>query len=352
MRDLPLQYADYACWQQNSMRGDALEKHLAYWRRQLGGDLPVLELPTDNPRPEVMSHEGAHERVTIPAELPDFLKGLSKQHGVTLFMTLLSAYAVLLHHHSGQPCVLIGTSVSGRDLKATEGLIGCLLNQIALRVDLSGDPTFVELLERVRQMVIESFAHQALPFDMAVEHLQQKRDLSRTPVFQVMFVLQNTPMSVLEFAGLRLTPWEIESGTSRFDLTLDLSDRAGRLDGWLEYKTGLFNAHTAGLMGKHFQGILSKVVAQPDLKLSELRQALEQQDRQQEIEMGVRLNELSRSKLKNLRREALVGSPSKARSPNMGSTRRRMTEAKDRDSTLLPAPSRGFKLSDREGTSY
>lgn len=299
LKPFQVQYADYACWQQQWMLGGEPEKDLAYWRRQLGGDLPVLELPTDYPRPQIMTYEGARERVILPRELSESLRRLSKRQGVTLFMTVLTAYAVMLHHNSEQLCILIGTSVSGRNLKDTEGLIGCLLNQIALRVDLSGDLTFIELLARVRRMTIESFAHQALPFDIAVERLQPKRDLSRTPVFQAMFVLQNTPMGAMEFAGLSLKPLEIDSGASRFDLTLDLSDRPEGLAGWLEYKTILFNVQTIARMEKHFQTILSKVVAQPGLRLSELRKALEQQDRQQEVNKGARLHELSRLKLRH-----------------------------------------------------
>ena len=189
--ELPVQYADYAEWQREWLQGEVLESQLGYWKQQLEGAPQVLELPTDRPRPALQTYRGGRRSRTLSRELSEELKRLSRSEGVTLFMTLLAAFQTLLYRYTGQEEMLVGTPIAGRSREETEGLIGFFVNTLVLRTDLSGHPTFRELLARVRRMAVEAYAHQDLPFEKLVEELQPERDLSRHPLFQVMFVLQN-----------------------------------------------------------------------------------------------------------------------------------------------------------------
>ncbi|HVG20252.1 MAG TPA: condensation domain-containing protein, partial [Blastocatellia bacterium] len=189
--ELPIQYADFANWQRTRMTGEVLERQLAYWRGQLKGPLPVLELPTRGPRPSRVSTRGAERACRLGREITDALKSLSQREGVTLFMTLVAAFKVLLYRYSGQEDILIGTPIANRNRREVEGLIGLFINTLVLRTDLSGEPTFRELLGRVKEVSLEAYAHQDVPFERLVEELQPERDMSRSPLFQVMFALQN-----------------------------------------------------------------------------------------------------------------------------------------------------------------
>ncbi len=266
---LPIQYADYAVWQRQWLTGEVLEGQLTYWKKQLGGALPVLELPTDRPRPAVQSHRGARRNVEMPKSLAEGLRGLSQREGVTLFMTLVAAFQTLLMRYTSQEDIIVGTGVANRDGAQTEDLIGFFVNTLVLRTDLSGDPTFREALGRVRELALEAYAHQDVPFNKLVEELQPERDLSRNPLFQVLFV-QDVPQQGLELADLKLSPMEVDSNTVKVDLAVFMSEEAQGLRGAVEYSTDLFDAATITRMLSHFQVLLESIVADPDQRLSQL----------------------------------------------------------------------------------
>ena len=280
VEELPIQYADFAVWQRQWLTGDVLEKQLGYWKQQLGGELPALELPADRPRPAELSYRGGRVGVELPAELIWQLKALSRQQGVTLFMTLLAAFKVLLYRYTGQTDLVVGTPIAGRTRVEMEGLIGFFLNTLVLRTNLSGDPSFRELLERVREVALGAYAHQELPFEKLVEQLHPERDLSRNPLFQVMFILQNTPSKSLELKGLKAERLDIETQTAKFDLTLSLTDRGKGLAGSLEYNADLLDRETAERLVGHYWRLLEGAVDNPDEEVSKLP-LLTERERQQ-----------------------------------------------------------------------
>ena len=257
---LPLQYADFAQWQRSWLQGEVLETQLAYWRQHLAGAPTVLTLPTDRPRPPVQTFRGGLEPFCLSRELTQQVQTLGRESGVTLFMTLLGAFATLLSRYSGQTDVVVGAPIANRNHRETEGLIGFFVNTLPLRLDLAGDPTFAELLGQVRQVTLDGYAHQDVPFEKLVEELQPERSLSHTPLFQVALVLQNVPMEQLELPGLTFTPLELESHTAKFDLTLAFQETAQGLYGAWEYSRDLFEAATIRRMARHFQTILEQIV--------------------------------------------------------------------------------------------
>ncbi|HVR98785.1 MAG TPA: amino acid adenylation domain-containing protein, partial [Thermoanaerobaculia bacterium] len=279
--ELPLQYADYAAWQRSWLQGEVLESHLAYWRRQLEGAPRVLELPTDRPRPAVQTFRGAALPASLPAER---VRELCRQAGATPFMVLLAAWPALLGRHAGQPEVLVGTPIAGRNRREIEGLIGFFVNTLALRADLSDAPDFATLLGRVRRTALEAFTHQDLPFDRLVEELVPERDLSRSPLFQVVFVLQNAPGGRLELPDLTLAPVAVEVRTTKFDLTLSLQEGAGGFTGVLEYNTDLFDASTAARLLARFETLLEGATGNPGLTLPDLPLLLESERQQALLE--------------------------------------------------------------------
>jgi amino acid adenylation domain-containing protein len=276
---LPIQYTDFACWQRNNLQGELLEKQLAYWRKQLQ-NLPVLELPSDRPRPAVQTYRGATYPLHIAPALTEALEALSQQSGVSLFMTLLAAFQTLMYRYTGQEDLAIGAPIANRHRSELEGLIGFFVNSLVLRSDLSGNPTFRELLERIRTVALEAYNHQDLPFEKLVEELDPDRDLSRNPLFQVAFALQNAPMQSLELPGLLLEPAPLESGSTRFDLEVHLWEPAHGLrslwqsqeglSGFISYSTDLFNRDRVGRLIHHFQTLLAGIVANPEARLTEL----------------------------------------------------------------------------------
>ena len=268
--ELPIQYADFAQWQREWLRGEVLESQLSYWKEQLGDNLPVLELPTTYPRPAVQTHRGARQSLALPKTLSDSLQALSHQEGSTLFMTLLAAFQVLLHRYTGQEDITVGSPVSGRSRVETEGLIGFFVNTLVMRTDISGEPTFLDLLGRVREVALAAYDHWDLPFEKLVEELNPDRNLSHSPLFQVVFAFQNAPRSKLELAGLTLTNLAVDGGTAKFDLSLGLSESPDGLTGSLEYNTDLFDHATITRMQGHFQTLLEGIVDNPDRRLSEL----------------------------------------------------------------------------------
>jgi amino acid adenylation domain-containing protein len=269
LSELPVQYADFAQWQREWLKGDLLTDQLAYWKEQLR-DAPLLQLRTDRPRPQVYNSKGSIVPVNLPAELLRELKSLSRKHNVTLFMTLLAAFNVLLHRHTGQDDIVVGTDIANRTRVETEKLIGFFVNMLVLRTNLKGDPTFSELLQRVREMSLGAYAHQDVPFAKLVDEFHLRRDLTRNPLFQVVFVLQNAPVRDLELSGLTLTPIDLEVKSAPFDLVFVLSETADTLTGAVTYSTELFERKTVEQLIRHYQNVLEGVVADPDRVLSSL----------------------------------------------------------------------------------
>jgi non-ribosomal peptide synthetase component F len=268
--ELPIQYADFAQWQQEWLQGEVLEEQLSYWTERLRSAPGVLELPTDRPRPAVQTYRGAHMPFELSAELTAALKDLSRREGVTLFMTLLAAFQTLLYRYTDQDDVSVGVPVANRDRAGTEQLIGFFVNTLVMRTDLCGDPTFRELLARVRDVALGAFSHQDLPFEKLVDELQPERDLSHTPLFQVLFVLQNAPKQSLSLPGLTLELMEVEPGSVKFDLTLSLEERPHGLAGSVGYNVDLFDDSTIRRMIGHFRVLLGGVVSNPETPISKL----------------------------------------------------------------------------------
>ncbi len=265
---LPIQYADFAHWQRNWLKGEILEKQLAYWKGRLGANPPVLQLPTDRPRPAIQSISGAHEAIMLSPELSAAIKSQSREEGVTPFMLLLAAFKTLLYRYTGQEDICVGTPIANRNRGETEGLIGFFVNTLVMRTDLSGDPSFRELLQRVREVALGAYAHQDLPFEMLVEELQPERNMSHTPLFQAMFVYQSERAQSLEMPGLRVQPLEFESGAAKFDLTLSASETKDGLLISIEYRTTLWDASTIQRMLAHFQTLLQAIVANVNERIS------------------------------------------------------------------------------------
>jgi len=267
--ELSVQYADYSVWQRQWLQGGELDRQLSYWRKQLDGISP-LQLPTDRTRPRVQTYRGSRATFELSAPLSQALKALSQQQGVTLFMTLLAAFQLLLSRYCGQTDVAVGTPIAGRTRHETERLIGFFVNTLVLRTDLSANPTVTELLRQVRETTLDAYSHQDLPFEKLVEELNPERNLSHSPLFQVMFAFQNNADQPLEFEGLTVQPIRAASDIAKFDLTLTLSEKKGTLGGSLNYNTDLFDASTIERMLGHFQNLLEGIVANPERRISEL----------------------------------------------------------------------------------
>ncbi|GAB1543929.1 hypothetical protein NUACC21_66050 [Scytonema sp. NUACC21] len=275
--ELPIQYADFTVWQRRWLSGEVLETQLNYWKKQLADSTALLELPTDRPRRMVQSLRGSTETFVLNTDLTQKLKHLSQQAGATLFMTLLAAFALLLSRYSNQEDIVIGSPIANRNRQEIEPLIGFFVNTLVLRIDLQGNPTFRELLLRVRQMTLDAFTHQDLPFEHLVETLQPKRSLSNHPLFQVMFVLQNAPIEVLDLPGLTMTPLELPQTFAQFDLNLSLIEANTELMGMWKYNSDLFEASTIRRMMGHFQMLLEGILADPDVRVAQLPLLTEQE---------------------------------------------------------------------------
>lgn len=284
LRALPIQYADFATWQRQERQGEELTRQLAYWKSHLSGYLPVLNLPTDRARPAVQRFEGGRRPITFSAGLTSQLKALSRQEGVTLFMTLMAGFNILLYRYTGQEDMVIGSPNANRNRIETEGILGFFANNLVLRTDLSGKPTFRELLARVRQVALAADAHQDLPFQTLVEALQPERNLSHNPLFQVMFtfshiesgkfipIATNESTSTVPFSAnedenegeLSFIFEEIDNGFAVFDLTLDMMDDGERLLGALEYNSDLFDVATVERLIGHYERLLESIVDDDD----------------------------------------------------------------------------------------
>lgn len=269
--ELPIQYADFTLWQRQWLEKEVQQTQLSYWKQQLGSHLPLLQLPTDRPRPVVATFRGASQSFSLTASLSEALKALSRQEDVTLFMTLLAAFKILLSRYTGSDDIVVGSPIANRNRAEIEQVIGCFVNTLVLRTDLSGNATFRELLCRVREVTLGAYAHQDLPFEKLVEELQTQRNLSYTPLFQVMFVIQdNVSMSALELSGLTWSSFKSDNGTTKFDLTLHMTELGGELVGTLEYNSDLFEANTITRLAGHLQTLLEGIVANPDQYLNDL----------------------------------------------------------------------------------
>lgn len=262
--NLPIQYADFALWQRNWLQGEVLETQLGYWKQQLDNAPPLLELPSDRPRPTEQTFRGATQVFELSQPLIAALKALSRREDTTLFMTLLAAFKTLLSRYTGQADIVVGSAIANRNRAEIEQLIGFFVNTLVLRTDLSGNPSFKTLLSRVREVTLAAYAHQDLPFEKLVEELQPERSLSHNPLFQVMFQLRNAPMPTLQLAELTLTPLEVDQGTTQFDLSFDITEQAGTLQVSVEYSTDLFDSSTISRMFGHFQMLLEGIIANPD----------------------------------------------------------------------------------------
>ena len=267
---LPIQYADFTLWQRQRLQGEHLQQHIHYWQQQFATIPPVLQLPSDRPRSAVQSIRGSRQDFSLSIELTQALKRLSKDADATLFMTLLAAFKTLLYRYTGQTDITVGSPIANRNHAALEGLIGLFMNTLALRTQLDGDSSFRELLNRVREVALGAYSHQDLPFEKLVETLQLPRDLSHTPLFQVMLVLQNAPNSALSLPGLTLKPLELTRSTAKFDLTLTLIEVEGCLQGTMEYNSDLFDRATIERLLGHFQVLLTGITANPDTRLNRL----------------------------------------------------------------------------------
>ncbi|MBW4664819.1 MAG: amino acid adenylation domain-containing protein [Chroococcus sp. CMT-3BRIN-NPC107] len=276
---LPIQYADFAFWQRKYLQGEVLESQLSYWKSQLA-DLPLLNLPT-KPRKSVQSYRGATQNISLSPALTASLENLSKQANATLFMTMLAAFQVLLCCYTGQKDIVVGSPIANRNRAQLEPLIGFFVNSLVLRTDLSHNPTFRELLGQVRETAIAAYDRQDLPFEKLVEELHPERDLSRNPLFQVVFALQNAPMQPLNLPGITLNPLKFEVTTTRFDLELHLweqgfglsgfwSEKAEGISGFLAYSTDLFDESTISQFLAHFQTLLTGIIANPDIPIADL----------------------------------------------------------------------------------
>ncbi|HEX5883039.1 MAG TPA: condensation domain-containing protein, partial [Pyrinomonadaceae bacterium] len=268
--ELTLQHADFAVWQEEWLSGEILDDNLAYWRRQLAGAPPVLELPLDLPRPSVGSFQGARFQFALPSRLSARLKDLSRKEGATLFMTLLAAFQTLLYRYTGQDDIVVGSPIANRNRTETEQLIGFFVNTLVMRTKLAGNPRFSDLLQEVREMTLGAYQHQDLPFEKLVEELQPKRDVSRSPIFQVMFILQNAPTAALELAGVTLSTIDVDNKTAKFDLLLSLHEESDEIGGVFEYNTDLFEGRTIAWLAEHFEVLLAGVVNNPQEHVDDL----------------------------------------------------------------------------------
>jgi non-ribosomal peptide synthetase component F len=286
------------------LQGEVLEAELQYWREQLSGAPAVLELPTDKPRPAVPTMRGALDTFKLAPGLTEELRALSRSAGVTMFMTMLAAFQVLLARYSKKNDLNVGTVIAGRNQGETEGLIGFFVNTLVLRGEMRGNPRFEELLGQVREVCLGAYAHQDVPFEKLVEELQPERKLGYTPLFQVAFGLDNAPKETLELPGLTLEPAGIEHNAARFDLTLWIHEIGDELMGIWTYSTDLFEAATIKRMSAHYEKLLQGIVAHPDARISSLEIFTEEEKRAQELSEKNRQDAQTRNLL-NVKRRAV-----------------------------------------------
>jgi len=277
LKEPTIQYADYAMWQRKWLQGTLVKRHLEYWRKQLAG-APPMELPTDRPRRDARYHRAEIEQFTLGSELTANLSRLSRERNATLFMTLLAAFNFVLHHMTKQTDILIGTDVASRNRVETESLLGFFVNQVVLRVDLSGNPSFLDVLARVRETCLSAYEHQDMPFDRLVEELNPSRQVLRSPFFQTKFVLQNTPETEAKVPGLELLPMETHPCVSKFDLMLTMRESRHAILGVLEYDADLFTRDSISDLKNAFTTVIAQAVRRPESALDQVLAAIHAQE--------------------------------------------------------------------------
>jgi hypothetical protein len=303
---LPVQYADYAVWQRKWLQGEVLEQQMNYWRRQLQGVPAQMKIPTDRPRPATQSFRGDKLTVNYPRETAEQLKSLSRQNGATLFMTLLSAFEVLLAYSTGQRDLVVGTDLANRTRMETERMIGFFINLLPLRVDLSDNPSFDEIVARVRETALGAYAHQEVPFEKLVEELRLERSPAYNPLVQVLFVMQNVPRRQLSLSGLESGSFGSRLERSKFDMAVFMVESdAGFTSHWV-YATDLFEEATIARWGERYRQVLAAVIAQPEAKLEQLLEILRRADQQQRATEEKNFETASRQRLKQVKRKALT----------------------------------------------
>ena len=305
LTELPIQYADFAVWQREWLQGEILKTQLTYWQQQLEGAPPLLQLPTDRARPKVRSFQGTTRSLILPKPLTEDIKNLGDREGVTLFMTLLAAFKTLLYCWSRQDDIIVGSPIANRTRSELEGLIGFFANTLVLRTDLSNNPSFRELLGRVRDRTLEAYRHQDLPFEKLVEELQPERNPSYNPLFQVWFVLQNTPVQSLELPDLNISALDIDSNRAKHDLRLELEESEEGLKGSFGYRVDLFNPETITRIAEHFEILLRQITTHPNTKISSLAEILAEANKQQQLIQERKLEKASRQKFKMTKRKSI-----------------------------------------------
>ena len=296
LAQLPIQYADFAIWQRQYLTGEILETQIDYWKQHLSGIPDLLQLPTDYPRPTIRTYKGCITSFTLNKDLTTKLQSLSRDNGSTLFMTLYAAFSTLLYRYSSQSDIVVGSPIANRNRSEIEGLIGFFVNTLVLRTCFEENPSFKELLTQVRETTLKAYENQDIPFEQVVEALQPQRSLSHSPLFQVMFVLQNAPMGDLQLPGVTLSPIQLESTIAKFDLTLSMTETEQGLVGSWEYNTDLFKAETIERMVSHFQNLLSSNVENPLTPVGELNLLSEWERHQLLVEWNDTVTEYPKNK--------------------------------------------------------
>ena len=279
--ELPIQYADYAVWQREWLQGEVLDKQLSYWKQKLGGKLPVLKLPYRQQQPVVKTNRSLSHEFELSQELSLALRQLSCQTDTTLFMVILATLKTLLYRYTQQDDIVVGADIANRNQVETEGLIGFFVNLLVLRTDLSGYPSFRELLSRVKEVTLSAYAHQDLPFDRLVQELQPSRQLNQTPLFQVLLVMDNVPTQDLELPGLTIVPTEEVDNQAKFDLVLFMAETETEIVGNWQYNSDFFDANTISKLSGHYQTLLQSIVAQPDTRINNLQMITQAEKEQQ-----------------------------------------------------------------------
>ena len=306
LTELPIQYADFAVWQRQWLQGAELESKRNYWKRQLSGTPPLLDLPLDRPRPLKETDRGALHLLVLPKDLAIGLQNLSRQEGATLFMTILAGFKLLLHYLTNQHDIVVGTDVANRGRVETENLIGFFVNQLVLRTRINDDPTFQELLARVREVTLEAYANQDLPFEQVVELVNPDRNAMHAPLFQVKLILNHAPGDGLALPQLQLKSLNPERTTAQLDITLQLWETSVGMGGWFNYNTDLFDVATMARFATLLEKVLSVAVQQPLATVSELKSILAEEDRRQQVEREKQFAQSSRQRLKLAKRKAVV----------------------------------------------
>jgi acyl carrier protein len=302
---LAIQYADYSFWQRQWLQGEVLEKQLGYWKAQLAGAPAVLALPTDQARPPVQTYRGAMLETTVPKGITEGLKALGRQQGATMFMTMLAGFECLMHYSTGQSDIVLGTDLANRTSVESEALIGFFVNLLPLRVDVSGDPTFVELMGRVREVSLNAYAHQDVPFDKLVEELKPERNLSYSPLVQVLFVQQNTPRATATMPGIEMSRFKMQM-QSKFDMAVFTRETGGEVASSWQYNPDLFDENTIARLASSYEALLQSAVSNPKARVSSLCELLAEADRTRRGSEQVKVQKAGLEKLKAIRRKAVA----------------------------------------------